>query len=568
MYGGYDDAGPGPSRRAWSPAYPATTRRSADFDAGYRGGGGGGGGTGGWSRRREREPSDVSVEVEALDLADYGRSMNHGGYDAGVPGALPMRYEHDYPPPRPFSANPFASPPTSPDHTQRLSPSYTGHHSPSPPGRPFSTQTRDSFAPSLVSGPTAPTSHSSHSHDNYYYSQFNYPRRTSAPPPAHANSDPGAAQAYGFGRRGAPPAAHVQHTGIFAPGGPQNRSSGSLPRVNTPKSPDNDIDVRNFPRFSRGWYDNNNGTKSNLRDVGGPPILFPDFNGAPMHTVKPAPYVSPPSYASGSQREFLPWGAAPDEGESVPDIIKEERMRMLEREFGSRPPRAPAEKEEEPEERIVGSVDSRGNLITPGPRKRLWVRITEACFSFGAGVAGIYAAFVRAITNTQAIADTFCRLSNLTLLHRHLAPSRRSCLTCLAYSPSSSSCMFSSSAGAASATSLLRKVAWACLACLAVSWSCLFRKVARRRRTRNQRRGIRKGRAISKSTSSLIPHHLCRSNRSAVHVDVVNTLNSVATWTRRTTRPLRHAAVSSMVSLSSTSGASHGNTRSVSWQST
>ncbi|KZV90097.1 hypothetical protein EXIGLDRAFT_838040 [Exidia glandulosa HHB12029] len=391
---GHFDDGPGPSNmRPWSPEYPPP-RHSADFARSYS--------PVARHSRRQREASEISVE--ALDLADYAQTLRRHGPDHD-----PYQFHEPqqprgsgYPPgpvARPFSAsgsprqqhyaqhqpNPFISPPQSPL-------SYS--HSPSPPVRPFSTQSRDTFAPapSLVSGETA-TSRSSHRDDMY----MSNPRHMSLPPPAVGfESSP-----YGYGRRsGAPPP--VAHSGMFAPA--PNHSQRSLLHPQQPdyaphagpdalSSPDDDIDTRNFPRWSRSWYDGNK-SKSKLKDPGGPPIIFPDFDGRSSSAVRPA-YGAPTVSGSGS-RDILPWGAPlGDPDAPVPDDIKEERMRMLEREFGPKRSRVRDEEQQpEEEERVIGSVDARGRLITAGPKKRLAARITAALLAFGAGAAGIYAALL------------------------------------------------------------------------------------------------------------------------------------------------------------------------------
>lgn len=182
---------------------------------------------------------------------------------------------------------------------------------------------------------------------------------------------------------------------MFAPAADRSQRSLLQPDYvphEAPASPDDDIDTRNFPRWSRAWY--GDGNKAKLRDSGGPPILFPDFDGRSSSARHAAPAYGAPTVAASGSRDFLPWGAADPEA-PVPDEIKEERLRMLEREFG--PKRSRVRDEEaapEEEERVVGSVDARGRLVTVGPRKRLAARVTQALLALGAGAAGIYAALL------------------------------------------------------------------------------------------------------------------------------------------------------------------------------
>jgi len=65
--------------------------------------------------------------------------------------------------------------------------------------------------------------------------------------------------------------------------------------------------------------------------------------------------------------------------------LKEERIRMLEHEFGSNLA-GPAK--EEP----VGSVDEKGSLITDGPKKRVAIRTIEILLALGIAVSLVYAA--------------------------------------------------------------------------------------------------------------------------------------------------------------------------------
>ena len=62
---------------------------------------------------------------------------------------------------------------------------------------------------------------------------------------------------------------------------------------------------------------------------------------------------------------------------------------MLEREFGK-----DAGKDAEPE-RMIGSVDARGRLITEGPKKRLAVRCIQLLLALTAVITSIYSGLVR-----------------------------------------------------------------------------------------------------------------------------------------------------------------------------
>lgn len=86
----------------------------------------------------------------------------------------------------------------------------------------------------------------------------------------------------------------------------------------------------------------------------------------------------------------MPWSLDP------PDVpvdhgTKEERIRMLEREFAGA---HPAFESEEKPESLVGTADAKGNLITQGPRKRIAFRITQILLALAAAIPAIYAALV------------------------------------------------------------------------------------------------------------------------------------------------------------------------------
>ena len=65
---------------------------------------------------------------------------------------------------------------------------------------------------------------------------------------------------------------------------------------------------------------------------------------------------------------------------------------MLEREFGK-----DAGKDAEPE-RMIGSVDARGRLITEGPKKRLAVRCIQLLLALTAVITSIYSGLVRSLS--------------------------------------------------------------------------------------------------------------------------------------------------------------------------
>lgn len=96
---------------------------------------------------------------------------------------------------------------------------------------------------------------------------------------------------------------------------------------------------------------------------------------------------------------MLPWsGETPSSGPPVDAEVKEERLRMLQREFGddkARGGRKAGYGAEEIEPAVVGSVNAKGQLVTEGPRKRVAMRLLQGLLALGSGVSSIYGAVVR-----------------------------------------------------------------------------------------------------------------------------------------------------------------------------
>lgn len=295
------------------------------------------------------EPSDVSVE--ALDLADYARTLrtrtnnnplNSYGYDAPA-----FRAFDNYPP--------------TP-----------------PPVRPLAS--RDSL-PSLIS----PSASSSRSHTSSVRTPTPHRRPYSLPPPTSFPHHP---------------------LRSF------NSHSSRTTRQGPTQHPDiadaqTEIDIANFPAFSRNWYDQRkqdydpyppqpNG--QDRLDFFDPTFPTDTYRGDP----RDLPSYSPPptnysAYGSHPSRdaEMLPWSADPPDNNPPLDAqVKEERVRMLEREFGKGKGRALEDAQP------VGSVDSRGRLITQGPKKRLAIRCLQVLLALLAGGSSIYAAAVIKTSST------------------------------------------------------------------------------------------------------------------------------------------------------------------------
>lgn len=127
-----------------------------------------------------------------------------------------------------------------------------------------------------------------------------------------------------------------------------------------PHIPHYDSEITNYPLFSRDWY----APSSAARNSKSPSVLPWNAPLGPLHSD----YIAP-----------------------LPDEVKEERMKMLEEEFGDKPTLSVNDVE-------VGSgprVDEDGNLIMYGKKMRIAVRWAQGLLSLGAAISSLYAAFVR-----------------------------------------------------------------------------------------------------------------------------------------------------------------------------
>lgn len=294
---------------------------------------------------QRREPSDVSVE--ALDLADYAMTLRPTrNPEDQYYYALDMYPPSSSPPQRPQSRDPMILPSLT-SHGETLS---TNSHSTRPghsPRRPFSL-------------PPQPTSS----------------RRTTSPLSAVSHRYP-------------------------AFGDPRFLS----PQIHTVNDPE--IDISQFSAWSRNWYNTNTASQPDDIYTALPKSHFDSKRSPfdPGNTYKHRSgefdpygnYGGTTSYGHESGRDVLPWSNDPPEyGPSIDSALKEERVRMLEREFG---PNAKSSRKNdaflgEDGKPLVGTVDSKGQLVTQGPRKRLAVRILQIILAFAASVPAIYAALV------------------------------------------------------------------------------------------------------------------------------------------------------------------------------
>lgn len=398
---------------------------------------------------QRREPSDASVE--ALDLADYSATLtrNNGNIHRPLPFHAYDPYPPSPPPLRPLASSESLHPPSLVSPSASSLHSLASSTSRAPIRRPFSLP-----APS-------------------------YPQRSLQSHPPLSN-----------------------HTHAW----PE-------PRI---QSPDNDeIDIAHFPSFTHAWYEGGNAhTRLSPPPSACDAKLSPFDPAYPTHAYDYSPYAHspPPSYPSRSSRDLatVPWGAGSTEsGAPIDPGLKEERMRMLEREFGGKGV-GQGEKDEDEDGEKVGGVDAKGRLITQGPKKRLAVRMLQALVALLAAVSSIYAAAVcRCFYDRTNDRSSLDRLSyvNVSLIHLHRSSSRPArprpqarCLptssTSSPYSPSSPRHTSSSSTPAAAARARRRKTCHTRRA-PAGSWCCPCKasQAARRRASAGRRAQAAAGRA-------------------------------------------------------------------------
>ena len=308
----------------------------------------------GGHQHQRHEVSDPSVE--AFDLADYARTLNRNPYDHPYPN-------DDY----------LSSP---------------------PPTRSFSLATHTSSQPpSLVSSRGTPTSHphSTPSHRNIDHRPFT---------PSIPIQSPALTSVYNFS--GGVPYSHE-------PLSPLN--AGSSHDVTLPS----EIDITHFPSWSHGWY----AKEKKWSPIGQvhEPSRASFFDPAYPTAAKTGNKYDVHAAASSlSSRNYVPWSDSdtPDYDSPLDAELKQERVRMLEHEFGST---APGPVKQEP----IGSVNEKGRLITDGPRKRTAIRAMEVFLALGIAATLIYAALVRCYhslffdTHDNAVVDQNFQTSTTTI---------------------------------------------------------------------------------------------------------------------------------------------------------
>jgi hypothetical protein len=176
-----------------------------------------------------------------------------------------------------------------------------------------------------------------------------------------------------------------------APSSSRPRAYSSPPSWRDPGSPMQlpDEDLLRFPVWSRPWYEKQRAIAEDH--------AMSDYGSHAKHSYESYP---PPPSVSSSHAQLLPWSSQLGDEESyVPDDVKEERMRMLEAEFGPKAKGSTVKPDDFATR--VGGVSPKGNLITAGPKKRASARWAQALLSLLAAVASIYAALVSQFAATK-----------------------------------------------------------------------------------------------------------------------------------------------------------------------
>ena len=258
-----------------------------------------------------------------------------------------------------------------PMHNQVYHSSYPPEHFPEYPATPprsFSLASRSSYPspPSLVSAGSS--SAQSHSRSGRSHTPSRRPFSLPTPTPRYP----------------------------FTPPGSNSGHSHNVPRIFEAQSPpvtsQPEVDISSFPEWSRGWYDR---PKPQMPGAFDPYDTFNPYDAefSPQsHDGFGFGYPAKPlSSVNDSHRSLLPWSGEDDAPRThVTSEMKEDRLRMLEKEFGQNG----QPYFEGDESKVIGSVDSKGNIITDGPKKRVITRWVQFTFVLGTIIASYYSALV------------------------------------------------------------------------------------------------------------------------------------------------------------------------------
>ncbi|KAH8117388.1 hypothetical protein DFH11DRAFT_1504755 [Phellopilus nigrolimitatus] len=280
--------------------------------------------------RQLRESSDASFE--ALDLADYAMTL--------------------------YPANNMRTGAYSSFARDRQYPEY-----PATPPRSFSLASRGSYLspPSLVSGGSSSSRSRGHSPrlDTPTRRPFSLP--TPRLPQLSNNSNTGHTHSYPW---------IVENHSIVEAG---------------------EIDLSTFPEWSRDWYKSQKDRHNISNDPYSPIANYDPDMASPLRDEMDFSF-SPYTSANGSHRNVLPWSVEDErlEADITPEL-KKERLRLLEKEFGSNSTNQGDWREDT---KLLGSVDAKGNIITAGPKKRIITRWVQGTFALGTAIASLYSALL------------------------------------------------------------------------------------------------------------------------------------------------------------------------------
>ncbi|KAF9014113.1 hypothetical protein BDQ17DRAFT_1230821 [Cyathus striatus] len=178
------------------------------------------------------------------------------------------------------------------------------------------------------------------------------------------------------------------------------------PYIVSPSTANSEVDVSQFPPWSRGWFSSRSPLAYDLDlDFPLPPSHLPTAKPKHKSIFDPSyvhsSYPDLPSSNGGdfdSSHEFVPWGTDLEQSSSpkLDPETKEERLRMLQREFGDigKPKESDDPFLDENGRPLVGTVDKNGTLVTQGTKKRTAVRMLQILLAGGACVPAIYAALL------------------------------------------------------------------------------------------------------------------------------------------------------------------------------
>ena len=173
---------------------------------------------------------------------------------------------------------------------------------------------------------------------------------------------------------------------------PPPRLTPSFSDYSTSPRPD---PTSHFPRFARGWFSKppaSSATRSFTQH-----LIHSDATSTLVSQQRPYD-----SYDDSEPKVILPWNAPLGPIHSEPQLplaVKEERIRMLEDEFGTSPD---VGKDREAATHF-GGLDVNGHLLIHGKRKRKAIRLTQGFLSLSATISSLYAALVTHVSSLTTL---------------------------------------------------------------------------------------------------------------------------------------------------------------------